>query len=102
MHDGVIWFDTAACTQPIIGMANELAIGPKPIGGWVTGWWADLDNNPTAPIYDAKNQATGTRENAWDTDIMVTSGTLPINDENLYKDFLKDFVAFLDDCDIDC
>jgi len=107
MHDGTIWFDTAAClTGAKIGDANKVTITRQDTDSSsnpnsVKGWWSDTVNAPTAPTYDAKTQSTGTRNDAWDADITV-SGTVRVSDKSLYKDYLKDLVEMMDDCDIDC
>jgi len=36
------------------------------------------------------------------TDLSVPRGMMTFNDEDLYKDALKDLIDLVDDCDIDC
>jgi hypothetical protein len=68
MHDGVVWFDTAACWEgSFIGKANEAVYSSTRAGGWHTD---EVDPETTnydengKPIADPVN-----RKPAWDTDL---------------------------------
>ena len=55
MHDGTIWFDTAACAVgDHIGNANKVTIRPKDhnSNNALTDWYSDTVNGPTARTYD--------------------------------------------------
>lgn len=40
--------------------------------------------------------------NKFATDIEVPTNMVTINNEDLYRDFLTDYIALVEDCDIDC
>lgn len=42
------------------------------------------------------------RESAWDTRIDSLGGNIVSTDEDLFRDFLRDFIEMREDCDIDC
>ena len=104
MHDGVIWFDTAACwLASHIGQANAVAFNSNRFTG-KNNWWSDTADAPTATNYDEYSRPIAdpdTRNDAWDTDLIAT-GTFNLSEKDLYKDYLKDLIELYEDCDIDC
>ena len=109
MHDGVKWFDTAACWQASqVGLANAAQFsGIWPSG--VNGWWTNT-TAPTQTNHDEYGRPTRTAHtfvldpatrDAYDTDLTVT-GTYQISDKDSYKNYLKDVIELYEDCDIDC
>ena len=103
MHDGVIWFDTAACfAGSHIGAANAVGFSSTRFGQ-KAGWWSDTSAAPTANRFDDYGRPLpDPRADAWDTDIEIITGSFKVSDKNLSKDFLKDLIELYEDCDIDC
>jgi hypothetical protein len=107
MHEDVIWFDTAPCMSgPYIGEGNKVTINPTDTKtAKRTSWFKAVDGGPATANYSTKEQValppSSIRYDAWDTDIAVT-GSFMWSNEDLYRDFLKDRIDLLEDCDVDC
>jgi len=109
----VIWYDTAGClTGSHYGKANAGLISPwggsNFMNDWISGTYDDVDNSngiTTSKTYDpntADPSDTINMTNDFATDLRVPKSMLTINDEDLYRDFLTEYLDMVDDCDIDC
>ena len=101
LHEDIIFYDTVPCMRgPFIGQANAVRYDNKDLS--YTGFYTNTDTNPLRRQYDANGVLQGNTREGWDMDLRVASGQIRLNNDDLYKDYLEDWVDLIDDCDIDC
>lgn len=118
MTENVIFFDTGACLQGgHIGDANSVqfsAISTRFID-WGNstpdyseptinekGWWISTNETPSQSEYNSDGTQSGdVRGDAYDTRLSA-SGRVNIYEEDLYVDYLEDYITMVEDCDVEC
>ena len=113
-----VTYTRAPFVQPEWKYATDYNPGPPSSDWWTTNeqiYNVQYDTNTDKPLYhqvsgfDVWGFATQVDTSNYNyeegnkgTDLSVDGRTINWNDEDLYRDLLKDYIDLIEDCDIDC